>query len=591
MVTQTVYALTTGGYYEEQRPATPAEQAAWWDAVSRVESRRENYFNVQDWMIGLLGLKGATLSAFAAVWSITRGDANEWFMGGHEQIREFTGVSISTAKRAVGSLYSLGYILVARWSDAYGRDRIGIKPDIERILAKLEETEAGEERGKGRRSKGAAAATAAGEQKAPEPSTNGGLRVLAKGGSNEDQALSPRVCANGCDEYTPHEATVAKRNEPAAAEPKATGEADERPKPVRAPDAAPEEEPAPSAVRRLDEIPVSAEEAVEFLKIFASIHLYIYTSIRLYIPRGCQNDTDPQSKMTLVNRVDKQEGRTILPAAYARVRARDVENSGPASKAVAVDEPEGKALGEGDEKEPRLPTAATTEPGRRLRERHSEGHVIAGTPESRFKWAFGHDACPSVSYEHPDVDDVRAYARQEGIEVDAERFVATMEERCWLDGNGRPIKAWKKFLRGWAEKEAEFDVDRREREAAYKLAALQRDEKRKNLKRHAKETSRRIFSSKGKGDEEPEEAGENPLLRGLYDAMRSSKAEGAPRDAKTFTRGLDALLTASIEWNPRPYAWVKDFSDPDKSAMGFDWVSANEDVKDMGGRGFRWLGI
>lgn len=49
----------------------------------------------------------------------------------------------------------------------------------------------------------------------------------------------------------------------------------------------------------------------------------------------------------------------------------------------------------------------------------------------------------------PTVDDVEAFARSVGLHVDAEQFVREQELRGWRDSNGKPLRDWRSWLRGY----------------------------------------------------------------------------------------------------------------------------------------------
>ena len=53
---------------------------------------------------------------------------------------------------------------------------------------------------------------------------------------------------------------------------------------------------------------------------------------------------------------------------------------------------------------------------------------------------------------HPTIDQVREYARAAGLRVDAEAFVRANEATGWKDTQGRPIRNWRLWLRGYAVK-------------------------------------------------------------------------------------------------------------------------------------------
>lgn len=79
---------------------------------------------------------------------------------------------------------------------------------------------------------------------------------------------------------------------------------------------------------------------------------------------------------------------------------------------------------------------------------------------------------PTAASDPPKVTTVMAYARQEGLthltaKKNATEFVRRCEESGWKDGDGRPIRSWKKYARGYekarrwsvAEDMAVYDFD------------------------------------------------------------------------------------------------------------------------------------
>ena len=53
---------------------------------------------------------------------------------------------------------------------------------------------------------------------------------------------------------------------------------------------------------------------------------------------------------------------------------------------------------------------------------------------------------------HPTIDQVMEYARAAGLKVDAEAFVRANEAAGWKDAQGRPIRNWRLWLQGYADK-------------------------------------------------------------------------------------------------------------------------------------------
>lgn len=58
----------------------------------------------------------------------------------------------------------------------------------------------------------------------------------------------------------------------------------------------------------------------------------------------------------------------------------------------------------------------------------------------------------SKSFQHPTVEEVRAYCQERGNSVDPERFVTYYDANGWVQGNrGKPIKDWKAAVRLWEQ--------------------------------------------------------------------------------------------------------------------------------------------
>lgn len=130
------------GYASQELSMSPvaghgdaAAEALQAGVVAELEGRCRTFYRVQDWMIGDLGLSGACLSVFAAVWGICKDKPGGWLNGGHKALMGLCGVSRSTAKRSLASLESMGLVEVASWYDFDGRDRIAVRPDYEGVAA------------------------------------------------------------------------------------------------------------------------------------------------------------------------------------------------------------------------------------------------------------------------------------------------------------------------------------------------------------------------------------------------------------------------------------------------------------------------
>ena len=50
---------------------------------------------------------------------------------------------------------------------------------------------------------------------------------------------------------------------------------------------------------------------------------------------------------------------------------------------------------------------------------------------------------------YPTVQEVQEYAEKAGLEVDAKRFVGINSAAGWLDGEGKPIRNWQLWLKGY----------------------------------------------------------------------------------------------------------------------------------------------
>lgn len=52
---------------------------------------------------------------------------------------------------------------------------------------------------------------------------------------------------------------------------------------------------------------------------------------------------------------------------------------------------------------------------------------------------------------HPTVEEMTAYVRENHLEVNAQEFYDTMERQGWRDNAGKPINVWQAVLRSWAK--------------------------------------------------------------------------------------------------------------------------------------------
>lgn len=59
---------------------------------------------------------------------------------------------------------------------------------------------------------------------------------------------------------------------------------------------------------------------------------------------------------------------------------------------------------------------------------------------------------PNMPGKGPTAEEVQAFAEQEGLVIDAERFVAYYDAKDWKTGD-TPIRDWKKVAKKWAETE------------------------------------------------------------------------------------------------------------------------------------------
>ena len=112
--------------------ATAAVEVDYRKMARSIDESSGSFFTVRDWMCRGLGLKGAYLTVFAAVWGISSYGEDGAFLGGIPALRGACGVSESTAKRAVRTLRESGLVLQGEWRDAEGRSRLILAPDYAR---------------------------------------------------------------------------------------------------------------------------------------------------------------------------------------------------------------------------------------------------------------------------------------------------------------------------------------------------------------------------------------------------------------------------------------------------------------------------
>lgn len=62
---------------------------------------------------------------------------------------------------------------------------------------------------------------------------------------------------------------------------------------------------------------------------------------------------------------------------------------------------------------------------------------------------------PPARFIPPTVEEVAAYCRKHGYDIDAEAFVSYYTANGWVQGRGRPIKDWKACVRTWVARQKE----------------------------------------------------------------------------------------------------------------------------------------
>ena len=117
--------------------ATMTSKTDYRKVARGIDDGATSFFTVRDWMCGPLGLRGAYLTVFAAVWGISSYGEDDAFLGGIQAIKGICGVSESTAKRAVRTLREAGLIVQGEWRDADGRARLSLAPDYEAVVSLL----------------------------------------------------------------------------------------------------------------------------------------------------------------------------------------------------------------------------------------------------------------------------------------------------------------------------------------------------------------------------------------------------------------------------------------------------------------------
>ena len=117
--------------------ATAAVEVDYRKMARSIDESSGSFFTVRDWMCRGLGLKGAYLTVFAAVWGISSYGEDGAFLGGIPALRGACGVSESTAKRAVRTLRESGLVLQGEWRDAEGRSRLILAPDYDEVASRL----------------------------------------------------------------------------------------------------------------------------------------------------------------------------------------------------------------------------------------------------------------------------------------------------------------------------------------------------------------------------------------------------------------------------------------------------------------------
>ncbi len=316
-----------------------------------IDESSGSFFTVRDWMCRGLGLRGAYLTVFAAVWGISSYGEDGAFLGGIPALRGVCGVSESTAKRAVRTLRESGLMLQGEWRDAEGRSRLTLAPDYEEVASRL------------------------GREKRKRPPRPAGS-VMAK-------PVSSRV------------ASVDKQGVG-----KASGNA-----------LSDSYYTTPAIVDTLKpQHGVPREDDVVRNSVNLGIRIYGNTEIRA----GVQNEPHTPSKMNPVYMEESTGGinQRTQQRACDGLEAEEGQNRGR----------------ERDRRDPPSPSWDR----RRT--------MSAGSPDSRR---------PS----RPSVEEVRAYAERNSIEVDARAFVAENDSRGWVDSRGRAIRSWRSWLKSWAEAE------------------------------------------------------------------------------------------------------------------------------------------
>ena len=74
----------------------------------------------------------------------------------------------------------------------------------------------------------------------------------------------------------------------------------------------------------------------------------------------------------------------------------------------------------------------------------------------------------AATHTPPTLEEVTAYCRERGNEIDPERFISYYEQRGWTLSKGQPMKDWKSAVRYWERNDAKsknkYDNDPRQRE-------------------------------------------------------------------------------------------------------------------------------
>ena len=74
----------------------------------------------------------------------------------------------------------------------------------------------------------------------------------------------------------------------------------------------------------------------------------------------------------------------------------------------------------------------------------------------------------SPKFVPPTIEEVRAYCREKGYEIDEERFLDHYTANGWRQSNGNKIIDWEATLRNWAGREKEYSQQRQQKQPPHK---------------------------------------------------------------------------------------------------------------------------